>query len=303
MTDREFDVVVYGATGFTGELVAEYLLARYGNADQLKWAIAGRSESKLEKVKQKLGDTATDLPCIVADSMDAQAVRDMAARTRVVITTVGPYAKYGTALVEACVENGTDYVDLCAEVQWIRRMMDTHQDRARETGARIINCCGFDSIPSDIGVWYLQKESKERFGTYCNNIMMYVKATKGGASGGTAASIVNIVKETSKDPEARRYVAMPYSLNPEDKRKGPRVYDQKGPQYSAQMKSWTAPFVMAVSNTRIVRRSHALQDNIYGDDFTYNETLLTGAGIPGWTKASVVTNSFVAGKLYFAKAG
>ncbi|MDJ0760748.1 MAG: saccharopine dehydrogenase NADP-binding domain-containing protein [Woeseiaceae bacterium] len=285
MNDREFDVVVWGATGFTGSLVAEYLLAQYGIGGDLRWAIGGRSESKLAALKERLGSRAESLPTIVADSMDKDALSALAARTRVVLTTVGPYAKYGTPLLEACVEAGTSYCDLCAEVQWLRRMMDTYGDRAAETGARIVHCCGFDSIPSDIGVWYLQREAKRRHGEYCEKVLMVVKAVKGGASGGTAASIVNLVKETREDPEARRFVAKPYSLNPEGKRDGPRVKDQQGPVYNKALKAWTAPFIMAVSNTRIVRRSNALQDFIYGEDFVYDETIVTGPGAAGRIKA------------------
>ena len=287
--NHTYDVIVWGATGFTGSLVAEYLHARYGVGGELSWAIAGRSESKLEGVRASLGESAADLPLVVADSMDKDSLDAMVKQTKVVITTVGPYAKYGTALLEACVENGTDYCDLCAEVQWIRRMMDQHEERAKETGARLMHCCGYDSIPSDIGVWFLQKEAKARHGAYCDAVTMVVKAAKGGASGGTAASIVNIVKETRKDREARRHVAMPYSLNPPGRREGARVKDQAGPEYNELLKSWTAPFVMAVSNTRIVRRSNAQADFIYGRDFTYNETITTGRGIGGWVKAAMMS--------------
>jgi short subunit dehydrogenase-like uncharacterized protein len=289
MSEREFDVIVWGATGFTGALVAEYLLAQYGVDGELRWAIGARSAEKLEQLKKRLGSRASDLPVIVADSMDKPALVAMAKRTRVVLTTVGPYAKYGTPLLEACVETGTCYCDLCAEVQWLRRMMDKHEEQAKQTGARIVHCCGFDSIPSDIGVWYLQREAQRRHGAYCTDILMIVKAIKGGSSGGTAASIVNLVKETREDPEARRFVAKPYSLNPEGARIGPPVRDQQGPSYNEALKSWTAPFVMAVSNTRIVRRSNALQDFIYGKEFLYNETIVTGPGIAGWMKSSAIS--------------
>ena len=288
MTDREFDIVVWGATGFTGALVAEYLLAQYGADSDLRWAIGGRSEARLEALKSRLGSYAKTLPIIVGDSGDKAALAALAGRTRVVLTTVGPYAKYGTPLVEACVEAGTSYCDLSGEVQWIRRMIDTYSKRAEETGARIVQCCGFDSIPSDIGVWYLQREAKQKHGSYCNNVLMIVKAIRGGASGGTAASIVNLVKEARENPETRRYVAKPYSLNPEGRRDGPRIRDQQKPVYNDSLATWTAPFVMAACNTRVVRRSNALQDFVYGEDFVYDETIPTGAGVTGLLKASAI---------------
>ena len=289
MNDREFDVVVWGATGFTGALVAEYLLAQYGVDGDLRWAIGARSKEKLAALKERLGSRAESLPTVVADSTDKDAMAALAARTRVVLTTVGPYAKYGTPLLEACVEAGTSYCDLSGEVQWIRRMIDTYGKKAEESGARIVHCCGFDSIPSDIGVWFLQRAAKEKYGSYCNNVLMIVKAIRGGASGGTAASIVNLVKEARESPETRRYVAKPYSLNPEGQRDGPRTRDQQKPVYNADLETWTAPFVMAACNTRVVRRSNALQDFMYGEDFLYDETIPTGSGVGGWAKASAVS--------------
>ncbi len=193
--DREFDIVVYGATGFTGHLVAQYLLRRYGIGGDLKWSIAGRSASKLESIRSALGEEAADLEIMVADSRDKGALASLAARTRVVLTTVGPYALYGSDLVAACVEAGTDYCDLAGEVQWIRKMVDTHHERAQQTGARIVHCCGFDSIPMDMGVFFLQQEAKKRHGDYCRSISLFVKATKGTASGGTIASMMNIIEE------------------------------------------------------------------------------------------------------------
>lgn len=289
MNEREFDVVVWGATGFTGSLVAEYLLANYGVGSDLRWAIGARSESKLAELKSRLGDDAENLPVIVADSMDKASLDTMVSRTKVILTTVGPYAKYGTLLLESCVENGTDYCDLCGEVQWLRRMMDKYEAQAQQSGARIVHCCGFDSIPSDIGVWYLQREAMRRHGSYCSNVLLAVKAVKGSASGGTAASIVNLVKEARADRETRRFVAKPYGLNPEGKRNGPAVRDQQGPVYNDTLKTWTAPFIMAACNTRIVRRSNALADFAYGEDFFYDETIVTGKGPAGLTKASAIS--------------
>ncbi len=288
-TDRTYDVIVYGATGFTGQLVAAYLLREYGVGRDLRWAIAGRNAAKLESVRAELGDAAASLPMIVADSSDKAAVADIARQTRVVLTTVGPYALYGSELVAACVEAGTDYCDLAGEVQWIRRMIDTHNERARETGARIVHCCGFDSIPSDMGVWYLQKEARERHGASCDSITLYVKATKGTFSGGTMASMMNIFEEVRKDRSVAKTMADPYALNPEGERQGPDGYDQRKVIKDDDTGYWTAPFVMGGVNMRVVRRSNALAGFPYGRDFSYRETMLTGRGVTGWLKGTALT--------------
>lgn len=285
---REFDVIIQGATGFTGTLVAEYLLRQYGADGDLRWALAGRSEPKLREVRTQLGAAAAGLELIVADSFDKEALRSLAQRTKVVLTTVGPYALYGSDLVEACVDTGTHYCDLAGEVQWIRKMIDTHQHRAEETGAKIVNCCGFDSVPMDIGVWFLQDAAHERFGAYCQSISMLVKATKGTASGGTLASMMNLIKESRADREIARILIHPYSLNPEGEREGPDRRDQQKVVYRDDAKSWTAPFVMAGVNTKVVRRSHALAGFPYGKDFRYDESVLTGRDFGGWFKATLM---------------
>ena len=286
---REFDVIVWGATGFTGTLVAEYLTRQYGTNGDLTWAIAGRDQGKLDELRDALGVKAGQLETLVADSFDKDSLKRLASRTRVVLTTVGPYALYGSALVEACVEAGTDYCDLAGEVQWIRKMIDQHQDRAQQTGARIVNCCGFDSVPMDIGVWFLQDAAKQRFGQYCKSITLLVKATKGSASGGTIASLINLIKESRKDRSIARILVSPYSLNPEGERQGPDGRDQQGVLYHEKAKSWTAPFVMAAVNTKIVRRSNALAGYPYGKDFRYHEAVMTGPGISGRLKGITMT--------------
>jgi short subunit dehydrogenase-like uncharacterized protein len=289
--DREFDVVVYGATGFTGTLVAQYLLRQYGVDGDLKWCIAGRSASKLESVRESLGEAAADLDIIVADSRDQGALTPLASRTRVVLTTVGPYALYGSDLVAACVKSGTDYCDLAGEVQWIRKMVDKHHEQAQQTGARIVHCCGFDSIPMDMGVFFLQQAAKRQHGSYCRSISLFVKATKGTASGGTIASMMNIIEETKKDRSIARMMANPYALNPEGEREGPDERDQHKVVRDKGTACWTAPFVMAGINTRVVRRSHALAGYPYGRDFRYREAVLTGKGIGGWFKGTMMTLS------------
>lgn len=286
---REFDIIVQGASGFTGVLVAEYLLRQYGIGNELRWAIAGRSEEKLRSVRENLGSEAADLPILVADSFDQQALNKLAHRTRVVLTTVGPYALYGSALVEACVNAGTHYCDLAGEVQWIRQMIDQHHATAKQSGAMIVHCCGFDSVPMDIGVWHLQEAAREKHGSYCKSISMLVKATKGTASGGTIASMMNLIKTSREDRDIARILTHPYSLNPEGEREGPDRRDQKKIVYREDAGTWTAPFVMAGVNTKVVRRSHALAGYPYGKDFLYDESVATGRGIGGWFKGTLMT--------------
>lgn len=286
---REFDIIVQGASGFTGVLVAEYLLRQYGIGNELRWAIAGRSEEKLRTVRDNLGSEATELPILLADSFDQQALNDLARRTRVVLTTVGPYALYGSGLVEACVNAGTHYCDLAGEVQWIRQMIDQHHAAAKRSGAMIVHCCGFDSVPMDIGVWHLQEAAREKHGSYCKSISMLVKATKGTASGGTIASMMNLIKTSREDRDIARVLTHPYSLNPEGEREGPDRRDQKKVVYREDAGTWTAPFVMAGVNTKVVRRSHALAGYPYGKDFLYDESVATGRGIGGWFKGTLMT--------------
>ena len=286
---REFDIIVVGATGFTGTLVAEYLCERYGVGDSLRWAAAGRNEQKLAALCNSLGTRAASLPLIVADTLDAGAMRELAARTRVVLTTVGPYARYGSEVVAACAAAGTHYCDLAGEVQWIRRMIDAHDDVARQSGARIVHCCGFDSIPMDIGAWFLQKEAKERYGAYCDSIVLLVKAMKGGASGGTMASMMNLMREARADREVARLLARPYGLNPAGEQRGPDQGDQHGIRFDADAQSWTAPFIMASVNTRVVRRSHALLGYPWGKEFRYHEAIRTGRGPGGWFRSATIT--------------
>ncbi len=293
-TDRPYDIVVVGASGFTGQLVVEYLAQRYPVGVPIRWAVAGRNREKLERVVAEKCP-AGQLPAIlIADSHDSEALGQVARDTRVVLTTVGPYAKYGSELVAACVESGTHYCDLAGEAQWIRQMIDRHQAAAVQSGARIVHSCGFDSIPSDIGVFFLQREARAAFGEPCEEIVLLVKAIKGGASGGTFASMLNAVEEARKDREIARILADPYCLNPGHERRGPDSRDQQGIRYCADAGVWTAPFVMAAINTRIVRRSNALLDYAYGSDFRYSEATGTGGGFGGWCKSAMMTGGLAA---------
>ncbi|MFW6340438.1 MAG: saccharopine dehydrogenase family protein, partial [Wenzhouxiangella sp.] len=282
----EFHLVLLGATGFTGQLVAEYLLQRHGAGGEFKWALAGRSQDKLESVRAELGEAAAGLPLLIADSHDRASLDALAARTGAVCSTVGPYALHGSDLVAACAAAGTDYCDLTGEVPWMRKMLDAHSAAAEASGARLVHCCGFDSIPSDLGVWFLQQQARQRFGKPMTRVRLGVQALKGKMSGGTAASMLNIIESSRSDPEVARIVKNPYALCPEEYRKGPRQPYVKGPKYDDSLDAWMAPFVMAAINTRIVHRSHALQGRPWGDDFTYDEAMLTGKGFKGRRQAT-----------------
>ncbi|MEM8892359.1 MAG: saccharopine dehydrogenase NADP-binding domain-containing protein [Bacteroidota bacterium] len=282
MSTREFEVVILGASGFTGRLVAEYLLKQYGLNKDLKWAIAGRNEAKLEGIRKELGNE--EIPIIVADSLDEAAMNALAARTKVLCTTVGPYAKFGDLAVAACVANGTHYCDLTGEVQWIRKMIDTHYEAAKAAKVKITHCCGFDSVPSDMGVYFLQQEAQKKFGAYCSQIKMGLRAISGGMSGGTYASLSNVMEEAQKDPSIGKVLVNPYGLNPAGEMSGPDRRDLRAVKYDDDFKSWKSPFIMAAINTKVVRRSHALADYPYGKDFRYDEFTLTGDGFGGRMK-------------------
>lgn len=276
---KEFDITVYGATSFVGQILVRYLLARHGVGRSLRWCIAARSSAKLETLQRELGAAGSALPTLVAEASDEAALRALCARSRVVVSTVGPYALYGETLVRVCAETGTDYCDLTGEVQWIRRMLDRYQSVAAASGARIVHCCGFDSIPSDLGVYVLQQAAMHRFNEPCIEVSMRVKAMRGGFSGGTAASLLNVAKEAAADPMLRRELANPFSLCPE--RSGPRQPSSGGARFDRDFGSWTAPFVMAGINTRIVHRSNALLGRVYGQQFRYSEAVLAGRGTKG----------------------
>jgi short subunit dehydrogenase-like uncharacterized protein len=278
MSDKKFDIVVYGATGFTGRLVAEYLSAQYGNGKDLNWAMAGRSQEKLESVRDEMG-LPIDTPLMVANSDDEASMQAMVDDTELVLTTVGPYQIYGSLLVGLCAKSGTDYVDLCGESVWMRHMIDAHEDDAKKSGARIVFSCGFDSIPSDLGIFRLQQLAKEKTGETCRKVSGRVRGMKGTFSGGTAYSLTESVRAAKKDPEILKLAINPYALVPGFK----GVKQPNGDQviYSDELKSWVAPFVMAVINTRNVHRSNALLGHSYGEDFTYDEMMLTGDGEKG----------------------
>jgi short subunit dehydrogenase-like uncharacterized protein len=277
---RPFDVILLGATGFTGKFVADYLLRQYGVNQGLRWAMAGRSLEKLKKLQTELG--AEEVPVLVADNHDRASLDTLVAQTRVVCSTVGPYAKYGSELVAACVEAGTDYCDLTGEVQWMRRMIDAHQARALEKGVRIVHTCGFDSIPSDMGTFFLQREVQARFGQYCQQVKLRVAGGSGGLSGGTIASLMNVLDELAKDPSLKKIIWDPYILNPAGERHGKDGPARTRGGYDADARSYVGPFAMEFINAPVVRRAHALRGYPYGKDFQYDEAILTGRGFMGW---------------------
>ena len=287
MSDREFDIVLWGATGATGRRAAHHLARRCG-ACGLSFAIGGRNREKLEGVRNILPDKDKVLAVLVGDSHDAEFMAALAARAKVVVSTVGPFALYGSELVAACVQHGTHYCDLTAEPQWMRRMIDTHQDKARETGARIVHACGHDSIPSDLGVQFLQSEATKRHGVPCRRVATRVTRMKGGFSGGTAASFLNAMKLRETDPDFDRLSRDPYALCPDGERNGPDGPDRMMPievTWDGNMSAWTKPYFMGPMNSKVVRRSNAIMGYPYGRDFRYEETGLTRGGIGGWWAA------------------
>ena len=272
----EFDIIIYGATGYTGRLVAEHFLNQYaGKPDAPKWAMAGRSLTKLEEVRGEIG-AGEDTPLIVANSDDPASLEAMCNRTKVVITTVGPYQLYGDALVEACVKTGTDYTDLCGEPGWMREKIDAHHEAAQKSGARICFSSGFDSIPFDLGVMMLQKEAKAKFGAPAPRVKGRVRAMAGTFSGGTAASLTATMKAVAKNPKLIPILQSPFGLTP-----GFTGPDQPAgllPEYDEGLGKWAAPFIMAAINTKNVHRTNFLLGHPYGEDFKYDEMMLTSAG-------------------------
>ncbi|MGX6648608.1 saccharopine dehydrogenase family protein [Maricaulaceae bacterium MS644] len=275
MSRREFEIVVYGATGFTGRLVAEYLASAHPG---VRFAMAGRSEDKLKAVRDEIKAPA-DTPLIVADSDDPASLLAMSGRTEAVISTVGPYQLYGEPLLSACVQNATNYVDLCGEPAWMKDMIEKYDAKARETGARIVLSCGFDSIPFDLGVLFLQEEAIRRSGAPIQRVKGRVRSMKGTFSGGTAASFAETMKRAGREPDIINWLKDPFSLTPGFD--GPKQPSGSKPIYEEDLKSWSAPFMMATINSKNIHRSNFLMGHRYGEDFQYDEMMLTGDGEKG----------------------
>lgn len=279
-TPREFDIVLYGATGFVGKLTAEYLANAGGDA---RIALAGRSTERLGAVRDGLGESARSWPLVAADAASPSTLGEMAARTRVVVTTVGPYTRYGLPLVAACAAAGTDYADLTGEAPFIRESIDSYHKQAADTGARIVHSCGFDSVPSDLSVYALYRAARDDGAGELLATDFVVRSFSGGVSGGTVASMLEVLDAASGDPEIRRQLADPYTLSTDraaepDLGRQPDLPLRRGRQIAPELAgNWTAGFMMAPVNTRIVRRSNALLDWAYGRQFRYTESMSLGS--------------------------
>ena len=285
MSDKSFDVVIYGATGFTGKLVVEYMQEKYGNDEGISWAIAGRSEEKLNSVREEL-KVGSNVPQLLVDSNDTDSIASMVQQTKCVLTTVGPYQLYGANILQQCVIHGVDYVDLCGEPGWMHEMINEYSDQAKETGARIVFSCGFDSIPFDLGVYFLQKEVIAQHGQPASNVRGRVRDMNGEFSGGTAASLGATMASLKEKPELFEVLVNPFALS--NGFTGPEQAQDSKPIYDDKLETWVAPFFMAPINTKNVHRSNALMDHLYGEDFCYNEMWIQGPGEEGKAAAEFV---------------
>jgi short subunit dehydrogenase-like uncharacterized protein len=285
MSSTKFDIIVYGATGFTGQLVAEYLTLHYKGDKALKWAMAGRSLGKLKSVRDAIGAPG-NTPLIVADASDAASLKAMAEQTMSVITTVGPYQLYGEELLAACVATGTDYFDLCGEPIWMRQMIDKYEAEAKESGARIVFSCGFDSVPFELGAFFVQEEAKRMLGAPAPRVKGRVRDMRGTLSGGTAASGRATFEAVARDLSLVTILNDPFALTPGFS--GPKQPKGNKPAFEEDLQSWTAPFMMALINTRNVHRSNLLMGFPYGKEFVYDEMVLTGPGEKGEANARKV---------------
>jgi short subunit dehydrogenase-like uncharacterized protein len=278
-SEQQFDFILYGATSFVGQIMVEYL-AGY-TSEEYTWAMAGRSERKLQELKQRLN--LNEVPCFVADATDETALKALCEKTKAVVSTVGPYALFGETLVKVCAQSGTDYCDLTGEPQWIKQMLGKYEADAKSSGARILHSAGFDSIPSDLGVYKLQQAVIEQTSAPAKHIKMRVRKVKGAASGGTIASILNVFKEVKENPQLRKVLINPYVLCPDGHPFKQRQKNHKGAEHDKTLGVWTMPFVMASINERIVHRSNALLGNQYGEDFLYDEAMTAKSGLQAWT--------------------
>ncbi|GIR93884.1 saccharopine dehydrogenase [bacterium] len=288
MHNRPYDIIVFGATGFTGKLVVEYLIEHYGvNNELFTWAIAGRNEDKIKKVVETLAaknDQIKKIKFFIADSFDDKSLDNLSKSAKLVISTVGPYIKYGKNLVSHCAHNGTHYCDLTGEVPFIRESIDAYDKVAKKNECRIIHSCGFDSIPSDLGVLFLQSEAKKKYDRFCSHIKYYVRATKGGFSGGTIASMIAISNYIKSKPNLSGLLGNPYALN-SDNYESPSVSSLRSVEWDQDVGLWTAPFIMSGINTRVVRRSNELLGFKYGKEFIYTEVTSFQKGIMGYLKS------------------
>lgn len=281
-SSSKFDIVVYGATGFTGQLVAEYLATNYTGSGAPRWAMAGRSLDKLAAVRDAIGAPA-DTALIVADARDPASLQAMVGQTNAVIATVGPYQLYGSELVAICAATGTDYFDLCGEPVWMRQMIDAHEAAAKSSGARIVFSCGFDSLPFELGVFFCEETAKKVLGAPVSRVKTRIRGMSTTISGGTAASFKATFAAAAKDLSLVAQLQNPFVLTPGFE--GPKQPRGNKPALDEDLGLWTAPFVMATINTRNVHRSNMLMNFPYGKDFVYDEMVLTGPGEQGEANA------------------
>ncbi len=295
--ERSYDVVLWGATGFTGKLVAEYLTKRYGAiGPKVRWAIAGRDREKLELVRKDLAvfdPRALHLPILIGRSDDPASLHAIAKQTVTVCAVAGPFARLGSELVAACVDERTHYCDITGEVQWVKEMITKHHDAAHAQGTRIVHCCGYDSVPSDIGVFMLQDFAREQFGTPAPLVKSVVTAKAPNMSGGTFASMLNAFEQGDTDPSVFEILSDPLALCRDGKAE-PSVKEPRGAHYDADLEGWLAPFIMAAVNTRIVHRSSALLGHAYGPEFSYIESIRTGKGVRGAVGAGAIAGGMFA---------
>ena len=285
MSSSKFDIVVYGATGFTGQLVSEYLARHYKDDVDLKWAMAGRSKDKLASVRDAVGAPA-DTPLIVADSSDLASLKAMVDQSKSVIAGVGPYQLHGSDLVAICAAAGVDYLDYCGEPIWMRQMIDAHGEQAKASGARILFSCGFDSLPFELGAFFVQTEATRVLGASASRVKGRVRDMRGTLSGGTAASAKATFDAVAKDLSLITILNDPFALTPGFS--GPRQPRGSKPIYEEDLQSWAAPFMMALINTRNIHRSNMLMGFPYGREFIYDEMVLTGPGEQGEANAKLV---------------
>ena len=285
---KKYDFIVFGATGFTGKLVVEYLVERYLGNPEIKWALAGRNLEKLKSVA-KSKNIPDDICLFTADSNDKTSVENLVSKTRCILTVVGPYQLYGNNIIESCAKSGTDYVDLCGEPGWMHEKINELSDISKESGSRIVFSCGFDSIPFDLGVLFLQNEIIKRFNKPAPNVRGRVRAMNGEFSGGTAASLGATMSALKEKPELFAVLANPFALS--NGFIGPDQPADNKPVYDEKLDSWVAPFFMAPINTKNIHRSNALMDHIYGEDFCYNEMWIQGTGDEGKAAADFISKS------------
>ena len=283
---NKYDFVIYGATGFTGKLVVEYAINQYNNNDEISWAIAGRNNEKLEHIQEKY-NLPSEIGKIVVDSNDQNSIDEMVGQTKCVLTTVGPYQLYGEKIIKTCISSGTDYVDLCGEPGFMHKIISECSEEAKETGARVVFSCGFDSIPFDLGVLFVQEEVMSKLNKYAPSVRGRVRSMNGEFSGGTAASMKATMAALQSNPELINILVNPHALC--DGIQGVQQDDDSRPVYDEELNTWVAPFFMAPINTKNIHRSNKLMNHIYGENFKYNEMWIQGPGEEGKAAAEFIS--------------